>query len=254
MFFIISKALAFLTMPLNWILVLMGMSLFGPIKWRKKTLIAAALLMFVFTNPWLMKVTTKAWDLPPVPIQSVPVSEVGIVLGGFSDPSLLPNDRLHVNGDAGRLTLVLELYKAQKIKKILVSSGSGRLFGDQTREADAVNIFLLKMGVPAEDIILENTSKNTGENAQYTAAVLQKRYPNGTSMVLVTSSYHARRSRACFKKAGLQCFDCPAGSTARNEGDSLQEMLVPNGYVLGSWQAYIKEWIGMVAYKAKGYI
>ena len=51
------------------------------------------------------------------------------------------------------------------------------------------------------DILIENDSRNTYENAVNSAKMLNTSYPNGR-LLLVTSAFHMRRSLACFRKTG----------------------------------------------------
>jgi uncharacterized SAM-binding protein YcdF (DUF218 family) len=54
------------------------------------------------------------------------------------------------------------------------------------------------MGVPAEDILIEEKSKTTIENARFSADIIRgKEYK---SIILVTSPYHQRRTYELFKK------------------------------------------------------
>ena len=54
------------------------------------------------------------------------------------------------------------------------------------------------LGIPGKDILLEDKSLTTEENARYTKEILQK---NGyKSIILVTSPYHSRRAAVIFQK------------------------------------------------------
>jgi uncharacterized SAM-binding protein YcdF (DUF218 family) len=56
----------------------------------------------------------------------------------------------------------------------------------------------LYLGVPRKAIILEDKSRSTEENAQFTKVIL-KRY-GYASFILVTSPYHSKRAFKIFKK------------------------------------------------------
>lgn len=57
----------------------------------------------------------------------------------------------------------------------------------------------LAAGVARSDIIIEEASRNTEENAQNVARALSSRAPN--SIILVTSAYHQRRAMLEFEQA-----------------------------------------------------
>ena len=58
-----------------------------------------------------------------------------------------------------------------------------------------------RIGVPAEAVVLEGKSRNTHENAIFTAAILKDK--GWRSVLLVTSAGHMRRAMAAFRKAGV---------------------------------------------------
>src|SRR5258706_7873052 len=66
-----------------------------------------------------------------------------------------------------------------------------------------VKKFLVEIGIPPEDIIIENKSNNTYENAIFTKEILQRDFPNGR-FLLFTAAFHMRRAVACFKKVGME--------------------------------------------------
>ena len=54
------------------------------------------------------------------------------------------------------------------------------------------------LGIPGKDILLEDRSRNTEEDAKYTKDILQKyKYK---SLILVTSPYHSKRAYTIFQK------------------------------------------------------
>ncbi len=64
------------------------------------------------------------------------------------------------------------------------------VFADQARE----------MGVPNEKILIENRSKNTGENIEFARALLGERDIHPQKIILVQKPYMERRAYATFKK------------------------------------------------------
>lgn len=85
---------------------------------------------------------------------------------------------------------------------IVFSGGIGELTKDifTRSEADIFAELAMKRGVPKENIIIENTSTNTGENISFTKELLKKRGLNPLSFILVQKPYMERRSFATFKK------------------------------------------------------
>jgi uncharacterized SAM-binding protein YcdF (DUF218 family) len=95
-----------------------------------------------------------------------------------------------------------ELY-LQGLAPILIFSGG---LGNVTRgvwkdpEADRFARIARDKGVPAEVILVENESTNTGENILFTQRLLNAKGLNPDSFLLVQKPYMERRSYATFKK------------------------------------------------------
>jgi len=68
-------------------------------------------------------------------------------------------------------------------------------------EAEKFSRIALKMGVPREKILVENTSTNSGENVEFTRALLHQHDLNPQRFILVQKPYMERRAYATFKKA-----------------------------------------------------
>jgi len=135
----------------------------------------------------------------------------------------------------------------------LISSGSGNLFNPDSREALIVQKYLLEIGIPSRDILVESESRNTRQNAVNSAEILNKSYPNG-KFILVTSGYHIPRAEKCFKKLGIDVTLYGVDHYAGFRKYSLRNILLPKTYALFKWDLLIHEWVGMVSYKIMGYV
>ncbi len=222
-------------------------------KWRKRTFWIAFGMLLFFSNDFIANEAMMAWELEATPINKMTRKyELGIVLTGVTSGHREPADRVYFQKGADRLFHTVQLYKAGIVRKLLISGGSGRLVSIQKPEADELKKAALLMGVPEEDIIIENQSRNTAESAQEIKNILGP--TKASDCLLITSAFHMRRSRACFVKAGIpmDTFTTDFYSHTRNfYPDSL---IVPSIEALILWQKLIKEWVGMAAYKAAGYI
>lgn len=95
----------------------------------------------------------------------------------------------------------LRIYNNQKIK--IIVSGTDPL-RPEIKEAEKVKGFLVERGTLPEDIILEDKSKNTRENATNTKEIVGE-----NSFFLITSASHMPRAMETFKKAGLNPIPAP---------------------------------------------
>jgi len=85
---------------------------------------------------------------------------------------------------------------------LVFSGGLGRLTADiwDEPEADKFARVARDMGVPAEKILIENKSTNTGENVHFTRKLLAKHQLDPKRFILVQKPYMERRTYATFKK------------------------------------------------------
>lgn len=256
MFFILSKVLYFLIKPINWVGLLLLYALFGKKgKWKRRSLRLGVLLFFIFSNHFLFNQVARLWEVNSIRATTdMPVYNIGILLGGYSNLNLTPTyDRHNFSDRANRLTQTLELYYAGKIEKILLTGGSGRLLGYQASEAQLVAEYLTQINIPSEDIIIEPNSRNTHENALYSKEIIEDQYPNARCL-LITSAWHMRRAKGCFDKVGLPttayCVDA-LGEVRRLNPESI---LVPNQQGFYRWEILVKEWVGYFFYWVKGYL
>ncbi|TAE00054.1 MAG: YdcF family protein [Bacteroidetes bacterium] len=252
MFFLLSKSLLFIALPLNWIIGLGFYTLFCKNEQRRKKMMILNLFMLIFfTNPILVNEALTLWEIAPIPLKEVKNYDVGIVLTGFTQDMRSPKDRIYFEKGADRLMHAVKLYRLGKIRKIMISGASefdwkGGVKSEITRSLKDV---LLDCGIPNEDILVENSSKNTYENAIFSTKILTTDFAN-QRFLLITSAFHLRRAKACFDKAGLKTdmFACDFYSTDRNA------YFLPDPQELEDWNRLIKEWIGFVVYWAKGWV
>ena len=119
-------------------------------------------------------------------------AEVAVVLGNEVYRNGQPAPRL-----AARLDKSLELYRAGRLKTIIVSGGVGRSLVD---EATAMAAYLRAKGVPASAIVIDSEGHNTWNSAEFAAAYLQR---HGLKRVIaVSQAFHIHRSVMAFRAAG----------------------------------------------------
>lgn len=256
MFFILSKLLAFLLKPLNWLAVLAAFSLLTKHpRRRKQSIKALAIMLLVFSNPWLVNQLAAVWETGKRnPDTIIEPYDMGILLGGYVNFNAAgPPGVLTFHQAANRLTTALTLYKTGKIRRILLSGGAGRLIGDVPPEANVARDFLLQCGVPDSAILIENNSRNTRENALFSKQLIDSLAPESRCL-LISSAWHIRRAEACFDKTGLACDAFGTDFFTEKSNGNWFNWLEPDWKALLKWELLLKEWVGWLAYWAKGYI
>ncbi len=255
MFFILSKILAYLIMPF---FVICCIFIFAAILKRQplkiRTFYAGLTLLLFFSNPFLANEVVKLWEVPITPFNELKKNYTwGIVLTGVTKHEDGIDDRIFFGRGADRVTHTVQLYKLGKIKKILVSGGSGRLFRWDRKEADEITEALVLMGVPDSSIVKESNSRNTHESAEATKKILEKK-TKPSDCLLITSAFHMRRSVGCFRKAGWAVDGFSTDFISHPRKFMLDDLLIPSTEALDNWRVILKEWVGYVSYQLAGYI
>ncbi|GAA0878638.1 YdcF family protein [Algoriphagus jejuensis] len=256
MFFYLSQFLSFLAMPLTIVLVLIvAGAFFIKRKWGKKSLWAGIGLLFFFTNPFLSNLALLAWEPNFKSFEEIKTHEIGIVLTGVTNLDKTAFDRTFFNKGADRITHALQLYRMGKIKKILITGGQGLNPVNPQSEAELLERFLLMAGVPQADILIEDQSKNTPQNAQFTKAFLEKKgIDTDQEFILITSAFHMYRAKGCFDKVGLKTLTFPTDYYSHDVKYDLPSLLFPDPFSLEYWTKLFKEWLGIAMYQVAGYI
>jgi uncharacterized SAM-binding protein YcdF (DUF218 family) len=182
------------------------------------------------------------YDIHPVPLNKNKVYSAAIILGGFSGED--KNGNGFFNDKSDRFIQGLKLKATGQVSHIFVSGGSGNPQQDKFTEAGWVKGQLLEFNVPDSAILIEQKSRNTLENAAFTKEVLQKAHL-APPYLLVTSSWHMRRSLYIFKKAGLDVVPYPCGYISGNYKLYLADYLPFDATTLSTWNLYIKEVVGL---------
>ena len=256
MFFILSKTLNIIIMPINWVGFLLLFGLFTKSeKKRKRNILFAVILFFFFNNHFIYNQVVRWWEEETMTADQITQPyDIGILLGGYSSPHVIPTkDRHNFGRRANRFLNAFELYKTGKVKKLLLSGGTGALLQNNPSEAVEIKAFLMRLGVEASDIIIEDRSKNTYENALFTKQILAEEYPDA-SLLLITSAWHMPRAKRCFWKQGLQPSIFSVDFLSERTRGALESWLFPYRLGFARWEYLIKEWVGIIMYKLNGYI
>lgn len=156
-----------------------------------------------------------------------------------------------------RLVKGLELYHEKK--RPLILSGGVAIGQDGFSEARLAAQWLEKMGVDREDIIIEDQSRTTYENALYTKKYLEEYIatgwsaePGGVKVYLVTNALHLPRAVRAFRKQGIEVIPVSSGVVVDHSKSWLSYL--PNRDALCGNLMAIHEWFGLLWYKITGRI
>jgi uncharacterized SAM-binding protein YcdF (DUF218 family) len=250
MFFILSKILLFLVQPLTWVVYFLLRAIFGKEVKRKRRLTIGVIILLVFTNSFLFNEFALVWE-NKANHEVKGNHETLVVLGGYAMKDKGRN-RIQFFDASDRLWHALEINNKKTFKKVVLSGGSGSLLYPENRESAFVSDFLKRSNISPKNLQIDSNSRNTYENAVNTRQIIGD---SSGSILLVTSAFHSYRARKCFEKSGMkvEVLSSHFLSVKKRQWD-LETLLLPSAKVLSKWNLLIKEMMGIVVYKLKGYI
>lgn len=187
--------------------------------------LAIALLAF-----WLLSTPTGAWlasrpltgATPPhlTSRDQARGAQAVVVLGGgiisYVDADLALDD---LNDSAPRVIEGARVYRLLGNPLVIVSGGNTEHLDPPRTEAAAFHDALVRLGVPAARILVEDQSMTTREEALRVKPMLASRQID--RIVVVTSATHMSRSLATFRAVGIDALPSAASLTAKESPGSL---------------------------------
>ena len=70
---------------------------------------------------------------------------------------------------------------------------------------------------------------------------------------MITAAWHMRRSQACFDKADVKYTPFSVDHIGEQPRLVPASLIIPNSETIWRWEILIKEMVGSVAYKLRGY-
>ncbi|MGB9152887.1 MAG: YdcF family protein [Alphaproteobacteria bacterium] len=109
-----------------------------------------------------------------------------------------------------RYEMVLDMSRRYPDAKLVFSGGSADVYPHgETLDSEIAREIMNDIGVPTDKMIFEKTSRNTYENAVFSADIV--RPEPSQKWLLVTSAWHMTRAMGCFRKAGWNVYAAPTG-------------------------------------------
>ncbi|MCV6611138.1 MAG: YdcF family protein, partial [Amphritea sp.] len=209
LFFWLSKAFWVVANPGNLLIFILIFALL--VRWRVLTALTVSMLLVLVFYP-LGNLLLQPLESRFAGPEQMPQEIAGIiVLGGAEDPELSAYwETPQFNSSADRPMSVLSLIRLYPDAPVIVTGGSGSVLRPDFRGADVVRSWMAGQGLE-DRLIYERDSRNTFENAIYSADVL----PEGADIadqkgwLLVTSAFHMPRSISIYRKQGWQVIPYP---------------------------------------------
>jgi uncharacterized SAM-binding protein YcdF (DUF218 family) len=189
------------------------------------------------------------WPYPPLE-QRPEDTQAIVVLAGYIQPAPPGQKRPDMGEDTlSRSMRAVDVYRQGSRCPILVSGGPVDAEGRGPTCAPLMRDFLVQLGVPASDVIVEDRSRTTWENAVESSKLLEAR--GIRKIVLVTDAAHLFRAVRCFRKQGLDVVGCGCRYRATSFPSEVSSFLPSSGGGRGL-QAAWHEWLGTAWYWLQG--
>ena len=243
--FLFSKIFGLLLNPLLWITAALVAGIWtGRPVLRRRLLGAALAMLLFFSNGWMVRRIVSRYQPRPVAMAMGERHGLGILLSGMAGYDRGTREAYFLSS-ADRFIQAARLYRLGHVRKLLVSGGNGNPFARHDfRESDFLAENLQTMGVRREDIIVENASRNTIENAAFSRRLLDS-LGLGDTAVLITSAIHMPRAKAVFESQGMRIRPFPCDYLVRPSGSELTWLsLLPASDAFMQWEALLRELAG----------
>jgi uncharacterized SAM-binding protein YcdF (DUF218 family) len=255
MFFYLSKILWTLVAPANFLLLILlagAALLFTRFVRAGRRLVLAASIGFLVIGvlPVGALMLRFLEDRFPRPPQDLPAPAGIIVLGGGVN-ELVTRFRgvVELSSSGDRMTEGAMLARRFPDARLVFTGGSAALLGSPDREAHVARQLFLGLGLPPSQLVFEQESRNTHENAVFTRDLVKPQ--PGETWLLVTSAFHMPRSVGIFRKAGFAVTPYPVDyRTLGAPRDFTPSRNVLDG--LERTDLALREYIGLAAYWLTG--
>ncbi len=170
-----------------------------------------------------------------------------VVLGGgvWDDPRLSPTARL-TESSVCRLVEGIRLWRQVPGARLLLSGG--RVYGP-VPEARAMAELARGLGVPDSAMVLEEGSRDTGEQARLVAGMV-----GDDRLALVTSAAHMPRAMALFRKQGMYPVPSSSNFMVKRGQQGDPGWFFPSSVGIEAWETVIHEALGLAWGRVTGRI
>ena len=254
---LVEKTLAVLAMPMSAALVAAAVGLLALALRHRR--VGSALVAFAIVWLWLWSAPVVVDPLArsltnrqPLPaMDELPNADAIVVLLSHVDPAEPRRPWPLALTTADSLRHGARLYAAGKAPTVITSGTTWYRRRGQTG-AEVMRELLVPLGVPADVVLAEGESRNTRQNALFTARLAAKH--DIKRVLLVTRAMHMNRALGAFRKAGLEATPAPLSGRQRAPGERSFYAFLPQATTLHFATRNLHEWLGEKIYRWRGWI
>lgn len=220
----------------------------------------ALVLLLLASNNWVANALVQSLEWQHASNERLPTADAIVVLGGGTKPAFPPRPAVDVGEGGDRVLYGAQLYREGKAPLVIASGGRVDWRGGGPSESADMAEILKSVGVPSSAILQDATSLNTYQNAVNVRQIMKQR--GIRRVLLVTSAIHMPRSLQIFRRQGIEVIPAPTDflvtqQDIKEPNSSLQATvlsLIPDTERLDKTTRALKEYIGMVVYRLRGWI
>jgi uncharacterized SAM-binding protein YcdF (DUF218 family) len=146
-----------------------------------------------------------------------------------------------------RCCYATQLYKQAGRCRLLLSGGKVDFSEPGPTLSQVMRDFVIELGIDPKDVVLEERSSTTFQNASFSKALLER--PEGR-IFLVTDAAHMPRAQLCFEQQGVAVIPAPCNYGARRLEWSIKTFL-PSVEGIKAVNYASHEWQGLVWYRLR---
>jgi uncharacterized SAM-binding protein YcdF (DUF218 family) len=264
MFVFLSKLLPLFIYPLGLSCLLMVAALtalWQRPKWAMPPIAAALIILLLSSTGWVSKSLVRSLEWQNLPPAQLPQTEAIVVLGGGVKAGLPPRPWIELGEAGDRILYASRLYRQGKAPLLILSGGRVNWRGGGRAESTDMAEIAETIGVPASAILEDPDSHNTHQNAVNVRKILDARKIEG-SVLLVTSAMHMTRSLLIFQRQGIAAIAAPTDfqitqqdiAESQNNWQAAALDFLPDSYYLHLSTKALKEYIGLIVYRLRGWL
>ncbi len=249
---LLNKILPLFFLPLGFTLLCL---LAGLVLRKRLFLWFGVLVLCLFSIPIVSDALMRLVEGPArrSPLSAVNKADAIVVLSGM----------LHqINGaplgewgrTVNRFEGGIDLFKAGKAPVIVFTRGQLPWQTYGVPEGDLLAKRAILLGVPQHAIRLTENVGNTAEESIAAAKLLDVGNGSAKRIILVTSAFHMPRARFLFEQAGFKVIPFRVDYHAADTHELTVLNYLPNGESLAESETALREMIGWVFYRAKGFL
>lgn len=250
MTFVFQKIILFLALPLPGLLCLIFAGFFLSVKRNRsgKALMllgSAALYALSLGNTADMILKPLERGYPPLHGERFVADAVVVPGGGSVDLGWMHAAPVPNAETLSRLVIGIEYAKKLRVPLILCG-GNGEPFSTKLNDADVMANAAYAMGMPRNQVVVENGSRNTLENSHAVRKLVK-----GDRIILATSAYYMKRAHAMFAKRGFTVIPAPTFFLAQTQVPSVASF-IPRAADLNRSTVGIAEWMSLAWWRVRG--